>query len=168
MAKFIDITGQRFGRLTVIGKARVNNRFKWHCKCDCGKETFATTTELKKSLIQSCGCLHIERVIESHTLHGCRNKRVYTIWQRMRDRCNNPKHKSYHRYGGRGITVCSEWNNSFTKFYEWAMSSGYEDGLTIDRIDNDKGYFPDNCQWLTSVENTKKKILDRKKHNATL
>ncbi len=153
--KKLDLTGQRFGRLVVIEEAghSSDGRVQWFCKCDCGKTTVSTTTNLKRNHTRSCGCLNEE----NHFKHGKRTRTnshsLYGIWDNMKQRCGNSNATLYHRYGGRGITVCQEWREDFQAFYNWAMANGYQDDLTIDRIDNDKGYSPDNCRWITKKAN---------------
>ena len=148
---FVDLTGQRFGRLTVIRRDGTDNSKKnamWLCLCDCGKTARTTSTRLRNGHTQSCGCFALERMLEGGektrfaTTHGKSRTRVYHIRYGMLVRCYNTKEKKYPLYGGRGITVCDEWKNNFSAFYEWAMANGYRDDLTIDRIDNDKGYCP--------------------------
>lgn len=156
--KAIDLTGQRFGRLTVLERAENKGAYVcWKCRCDCGIEKIIAGYCLKSGKTQSCGCLQIERTAEAHTTHGKYHTRLHGIWTDMKARCNNPNRKAYKDYGGRGITVCEEWHNSFETFYEWAMANGYSDDLTIDRIDNDKGYSPDNCRWATMADQNKNK-----------
>ncbi len=154
MGKLIDLTGRRFGRLTVVGRGglEMNGAIRWVCKCDCGQGVSVRGEALRKGITQSCGCLHSESVAARSTTHGLRKTRLYRIWANMKDRCLNRNTRSYSYYGGRGITICEEWKNDFQAFYDWAMANGYRDDLSIDRIDNDKGYSPNNCRWATHSE----------------
>lgn len=149
-----DISGLRFGRLRVIG---IDHRLErkngggvifWKCICDCGNETTASGSHLKRENTSSCGCLHRERLLASGTTHGGKWTRLYRIWSAMKERCSRAGHISYKNYGGRGIKVCADWRNSFDAFRRWALAHGYADNLTIDRVDNDGNYEPGNCQWL--------------------
>lgn len=151
MAPKRDLTGKKFGRLTVIRELpeRKNHSVLWLCRCECGNKVKVKSSNLNSGNSQSCGCLRVEHSIKAHQTHKSSDTKLFAVWCSMRFRCNNPNDKSYHNYGARGIRVCDEWTNSFSSFYNWALSNGYNDGLTIDRINNDGNYEPSNCRWTS-------------------
>lgn len=161
-SRIIDLSGQRFGRWTVIcrGKDKVSEsgskKITWHCVCDCGNEADVAASNLRSGKSISCGCLQREKCSERmkriNTIHGDTHTRLFRIWTGMKTRCFNPNDKAYPRYGGRGITICEEWQHNFSAFRDWALSHGYSDDLSIDRIDNDGNYCPQNCRWATAKE----------------
>lgn len=144
----IDMTGQRFGRLTVVkisDKKQGTHRY-WECKCDCGNTTYVMRMRLIDGSTKSCGCYRVDKGKLRQT-HGERKTRLYRIWTGIKDRTLNHNSKYWSRYGERGISIYPQWANSFETFRDWALSNGYSDNLTLDRIDNDKGYEPNNCRW---------------------
>lgn len=163
MSKFVNLTGKQFGRLMVVGfeeyrkRPDGRNNGYWRCLCQCGHESIVSTGNLTSGAVQSCGCLKLEKAKENHTVHGFLSRkdktpRLYRIWNCMKTRCYNKNREDYKYYGGRGISVCTEWEHDFVAFREWALSNGYDDSLTLDRIDPDGNYCPSNCRWATAKE----------------
>jgi len=162
-----DFTGRRFERLKVIryipsqereGYGAKKDSRVWLCQCDCGNYIKLRTTQLKEGKAKSCGCYVKELLFEQtkkNTTHGKKNTRLYSIWHGIKGRCLNETDKDYRKYGGRGIKVCKEWIDDFMNFYNWSMANGYRDDLTIDRVDNDGNYEPDNCRWITNKEQSR-------------
>jgi hypothetical protein len=148
-----NLLGLKFNKLLVIDRllSDKNGHTRWKCVCDCGKIINVLGTNLLKYNTTSCGCIKLQKI----TKHGLYKHTLNRVWRGMKERCCNPNFKQFHRYGGRGIGVCEEWANNFQTFFIWSMSNGWKHGLQIDRIDNDKGYSPDNCRFVTQSENLK-------------
>ena len=166
MGRFHDLRGEKYGRLTPYFPQKRNGRTYWFCHCDCGNEKIVSSGNLTSGQVKSCGCLQREKssraATERNTTHGKSETRLYKIYYGMLERCYNSKHTFFKRYGGRGIRVCDDWYDSFERFFDWAMTSGYADGLTIDRIDNDGNYEPSNCRWVPRNEQQRNRSTSHK------
>ncbi len=159
MALAIDITGQKFGRLTVLERKEnsKNGISRWLCRCDCGNLTVVLSTQLRKGRTKSCGCYMKEVVSKQRIKHGLSETRLYKVWRTMKERCLCETYRDYKHYGGRGIKVCDEWLDDFMNFYNWAMDNGYDENAkrgeyTIDRIDVNGNYEPSNCRIVSMKE----------------
>lgn len=141
-----NLEGQKFGRLKVIKRILPNDKWndtRWLCECECGNKKIITKHSLNKGT-KSCGCIRIEKI----STHGLYHTRIHKEWEGIKARCKNSNDTAYQYYGGRGIKICDAWDNDFMNFYNWSMSNGYEDELTIDRINSDGNYEPNNCRWV--------------------
>lgn len=154
-SKYVDLSGTKFGRLSVIklGNPSKRGRRRWVCKCDCGKETLSDEYQLKKGITKSCGCYSREKIVKSVTKHGMNKTKLHKTWEQMRKRCRLKTYEHYDKYGGRGIKVCEEWDKDFIPFRDWSLANGYEEGLEIGRIDVNGNYEPSNCRFVTKTEN---------------
>jgi hypothetical protein len=165
---FTNLSGQKFGRLTVLklDESIVNKKHKRYvCKCDCGNTKSITAEHLKDGHIKSCGCFKLEKCLSNipntywQKKHGMSMHKLFDIYSGMKQRCYNKNNHAYKNYGGRGIKVCDEWVNNSKMFFEWALSSGYSNSLSIDRIDNDGNYEPSNCRWSSHKFQTRNRRI---------
>ena len=145
-----DLVGKRFGRLLVIAQGEsLNGHTRWLCKCDCGRERLVHGSSLKSGNTTSCGCYKTENAKRLYSGVRQNDKRLYAVWNGIKQRCLNKNNRSYKNYGGRGISIDDGWAKNYGAFYEWAMRSGYHDGMEIDRIDNDGDYCESNCRFVS-------------------
>jgi len=157
MPRKIDMVGAKIFKLRVLSQAGTDKRNEaiWRCICECGNEVMVLGNNLRRGGYKSCGCLNNERIGDLNRRHSMSKTRIYKIWAGIRKRCNNPNMTSYADYGGRGIKVCEEWGK-FEDFYS-DMAKGYEEHLTLDRIDANGDYTKENCKWSTMKDQARNK-----------
>lgn len=167
--RLIDISGQRFGEWLVIEQAgnTKGGGALWRSRCSCGVERPVLGADLRGGKSTNCGCAKVARIAALNVSHGESGSRLHRIWGNMRARCNRPRSTGYARYGGRGITVCDEWDRSYEAFRDWARASGYTDDLSIERVDVDGGYCPENCTWADHTTQSRNRRFVRKRADGT-
>lgn len=163
MGKFQDLIGMRFGSLVVKSKLNLNRHreMEWLCICDCGNSHKATSNRLTTGKTTCCHACAMKKISISNSKNGVEPKKLYYAFTNMKTRCYNKNYFLYHRYGGRGITVCDEWKNNFSAFRKWAFENGWDKSLTLDRIDNDQGYSPENCRWIDKTAQANNRSTNR-------
>lgn len=160
MGKVINLEGIRFGKLKVLSFAYCKNRKSyWNCVCDCGKNKIARSDSLKDGNLKSCGCLQYEHAIITHNKS---NSKLYQVYYSMKNRCYNEKDKNFKYYGGKKVSVYTDWLNDFMLFYDWSIENGYIEGLTLDRINVNGNYEPSNCRWITQQNQANNTTRNRK------
>ena len=159
MPSTINMKDRIFNYLKVVERAgnTKSGEAMWLCECICGKKKILPGSKVRNGEIKSCGCMKTELSGKKNRKHGMRKTRLYRIWQGMIQRTTNKSNTEYCDYGGRGIEVCTEWRSDFESFRKWSYENGYSDNLTIDRIENEKGYSPENCRWITQKDNCRNK-----------
>lgn len=171
-ASMIDLCNEKFGLLTVVERAedyvspKGKHHVRWLCKCDCGGTSIVSTNQLRSGKTKSCGCL-LRR--GGHTIHGGRYDRLYSVYANMKNRCYNANSQDYKYYGDRGVTICEDWLNNYLLFKDWAYKNGYDDSAefgkcTLDRIDVDGQYCPENCRWVDMKvqSNNRRNVITKK------